>query len=253
MRLRLALTGLALLGALAPATAPAVETASEPPTAARVPVQLKLVECSLAEHSSAFRGRMNRLPGSARMGMRFTLLERTGAGFEAVEAPGLERWRRSKAGVGTFSYRQGVRNLALNAAYRMRVDFRWWSASGRVVRRAGRLSPVCRQYAALPNLRARVLGAAGTKVAGVVRYALQLTNAGSAAATEAAVRLTVDGNVVDTRTLPALAPGEQRTLTFRGPDCAQSVGARADPDALIVETSEVDNAQQVACADLQRR
>jgi hypothetical protein len=252
MRLRLAFTGLALLGALASVIAPARGAAAEAP-AAHVPVKVKLVECSLAEHAAAFRSRMNRLPGSERMGMRFTLQERTGAGFEAVEAPGLDRWRRSKAGVGAFSYRQGVRNLALNAAYRMRVDFRWWSASGRAVRRARRLSPVCRQYAALPNLRARVLGAAGTKVAGVVRYAVRLRNAGSAAATEAALRLTVDGNVVDTRTVPALAPGEQRTLTFRGPDCGQSVEARADPDALIVETSEVDNAQLVACADLRRR
>ena len=47
-----------------------------------------------------------------------------------------------------------------------------------------------------------MLGAAGTKVAGVVRYAVRLSNTGRAAAAAAPVRLTVDGNVVDTRTVP---------------------------------------------------
>jgi hypothetical protein len=248
MRLRLALTGLFLLGALAPAAAPALGAPAAP-----APVKVKLVDCSLTEHAAAFRGRMNRLADTARMGMRFTLQEHSGGGFETVEAPGLHRWRRSKVGVGTFGYRQGVRNLALNAAYRMRVDFRWWSAGGRVVRRARRRSPVCRQYAGLPNLRARVSGTKGTKVAGVVRYVVRLGNTGRAAASVAAVRLTVDGNVVDTKTVPALGPGEQRKLVFRGPECGQSVEARADPDALVAETSELDNAQHLSCSDVPRR
>ncbi len=250
MRLRLAVTALGLLGALAPATAPALGAS---PAAARLPVKVKLVDCSLAAHAAVFRGRMSRLPGSSRMGMRFTLQEHTGHGFEAVEAPGLQGWRRSKVGVGAFAYRQGVRNLALNAAYRMRVDFRWWSASRRVLRRARRLSPVCRQYEALPNLRARVTGAEGTKVAGVVRYVVSLSNAGRAAATAAAARLTVDGNIVDTRTVPALGPGEQQKLVFRGPDCGQVVEARADPDGLVAETFEADNAQLLSCSELPRR
>ena len=253
MRLRLAIVSLGLLGALAPATAPALETSPRPLAAARAPAAVKLVECSLAEQAATFRGRMSRSSGSARMGMRFTLQERGGSGgFRAVEAPGLKRWRRSKPGVGTFAYRQEVRALARNTAYRMRVDFRWWAAGGREVRRARRLSPVCRQYEALPNLRARVLGAASTKVAGVVRYAVRLRNAGQAAAAAAPVRLTVDGNVVDTRTVPLVA-GAQRTLSFRGPDCRRTVEARADPDALIVESLEDDNSQLVQCAELQRR
>ncbi len=253
MRIRLAIVSLGLLGALAPATAPALETSPGPLAAARAPAAVKLVECSLAEQAATFRGRMSRSSGSSRMGMRFTLQERTGdGGFRAVAAPGLERWRRSKPGVGTFAYRQEVRALARNTAYRMRVDFRWWSASGPVLRRARRLSPVCRQYEALPNLRARVLGAAATKVAGVVRYAVRLRNVGRAAAAAAPVRLTVDGNVVDTRSVP-LAAGKQRTLSFRGPECRQAVEVRADPDALIVETVEDDNTQLVACAELVRR
>ena len=209
--------------------------------AARLPAKVGLLECSLAEQAATFRGRMSRLPDSVRMGMRFTLQERTGAGgFAAVEAPGLERWRKSRRGVGTFAYRQEVLALVPNTAYRMRVDYRWWSEGGRVIRRTRRLSTLCRQYEALPNLRARVTNTGGTNVAGVVRYAVRLRNAGKAAAAQAPVRLTVDGNVVDTRTMP-LAPGEQRTLIFRGPECRQSVEARADPDALIVETSESDN------------
>ena len=246
MRLRLALTALGLLGALAPAPAPAAEQ----PAAAATAVKVALLECSVDEQAATFRGRMSRLAGSVRMGMRFTLQARTGAGaYRAVEAPGLGTWRRSKRGVGTFAYRQEVRALARNTAYRMRVDFRWWSADGREVRRARRLSRVCRQYDALPNLRARVMKAANTKVAGVVRYLVRVRNFGRAAAAQSSVRLTVDGNVIDTRTLP-LGPGEQRTLSFRGPDCHQTVEVGADPDALLVESSEGDNAQLVPCGDL---
>jgi hypothetical protein len=249
MRLRLTLAALGLLGALAPASV----SASAPTAERAAAIKVGLLDCSVSEQAATFRGRMSRLPGSVRMGMRFTLQERTGAGvFGAVEAPGLERWRRSKRGVGTFAYRQEVRALVRNTAYRMRVDFRWWSASGRVIRRARRRSRVCRQYEALPNLRARVMRAAGAKVAGVVHYLVRVRNFGGAEAPQSSVRLTVDGNVIDTRTVP-LGAGKQRTLRFRGPDCRHTVEVRADPDALLVESSEDDNVELVRCADLRRR
>jgi hypothetical protein len=250
--MRRAVASVLALAALAATTAPAAGAA--PAGAARLPASVALVDCSPAKHRAVFRGRMTRVSGSERMGMRFVLLERTGsAGFEPVTAPGLGRWRRSRPGVRAFGYRQGVRGLAENAVYRMRVDFRWWSSTSEVVGGVRRRSRACRQFQALPNLRARVLDAGATSVAGVVRYWVRVANRGTAAVSETKVRLTVDGDVVDTRAVPSLAPGAQRRIGFRGPACRSTVEVRADPDAEIVELSEADNAQQIACADLTRR
>ena len=224
------------------------------PAAGQTPAaSVRTVKCSLAEHEAIFNGRMQRVEGSERMGMRFTLLERTGLdAFEPVRAPGLGRWQRSKPGVVTFGYRQGVRGLLENAVYRMRVDFRWYSPEGEVVEELRRRSSSCRQYVELPNLRARVIGAAPTAVPGVVRYGVSVSNDGPAEASQVPLALIVDGKAVDTLTVTALAAGEVRSVTIRGPDCRQTVEARADPDGAIAESSEDDNAHAIPCADLPR-
>ena len=216
-----------------------------------LPASVKTVRCSLDNHEAIFYARMQTLDDADRMAMRFTLLEWSGVeGFEPVRAPGLRRWQRSRSGVGMFSYRQGVRGLLPNAVYRMRVDFRWYSEDGEIVEHRRRRSSSCRQYLDLPNLRARVLGAAAATVPGVVRYRVRLTNDGPAEATAVPVALIVDGNVVDTASVATLGAGEVRFLTIRGPDCRDSVEARADPEGVIAESSEDDNADAVTCAEL---
>ena len=77
-----------------------------------------------------------------------------------------------------------------------------------------------------------------------------VTNEGIAPATGVPVRLSVDGDVVDTVTVASLAPAERRVLPIQGPACTRSVTAEADPDGVIVESSESDNAHEIACADL---
>jgi CARDB len=214
---------------------------------------VKTVRCSLAEHEATFYARMQNFDDADRMAMRFTLLERSGVGgFEQVRAPGLGRWRRSRSGVGTFGFRQGVRGLLPNAVYRMRVDFRWYSPDGEVVEELHRRSSACRQYLDLPNLRARVVGAVAATVPGVVRYHVRLSNDGAAEATTVPVGLIVDGKVVDTASVATLGAGEVRFVTIRGPDCRRSVEARADPEGAIAESSEDDNAHTVTCAELPR-
>lgn len=214
---------------------------------------VKTVRCSLAEHEAIFNARMQGLDGAERMGMRFTLFERTGLeGFEPLSAPGLGSWHRSRPGVSTFSYRQGVRGLLENAVYRMRVEFRWYSPEGEVVEELRKRSSSCRQYLDLPNLRARLTGAVATGVSGVVRYSVRVSNDGAAEASAVPVSLLVDGNVVDTVNVATLAPGEVRLLTIRGPDCRRSVEARADPDGAITESSEDDNAHAATCEELPR-
>ncbi len=243
MRRALLITALA---AAALAALPAVSSAQGLRTSVR------LVECSFEQHQAVFRGSMRGIEGSARMAMRFTLLERTGSdGFKPLKAPGLGRWRRAQPGVVSFGYRQVVKALPENAFYKMRVDFRWSAADGSVLAQVQRSSPSCRQFSALPNLRVEVLGASGTKVAGVVRYRVLVTNSGRAEVT-APVRLSVDGAVIDTATV-TLLPGEEREIGFRGPTCTDAVSAAADPDGTIVESSESDNVDEVPCPRTARR
>ncbi|HLM08559.1 MAG TPA: CARDB domain-containing protein [Thermoleophilaceae bacterium] len=225
------------------------------PAAGSPPVAtVKLVRCSLDDHDAVFQARARSVPGAERMGVRFTLLRRGGdQAYLPVKTPGLDRWRRSQPGVGVFAYSQTLKNLSENAAYRVRVAFRWWDGEGSVVRRDSKRSPACRQYVDLPNLRARVLGASTTTVPDVLRYGVRVVNAGRVSATAVPVRLTVDGHVVDTLTVAALEPGEDKLLGFRGPACRRTVRAEADPDGVIAESSEADNAGEVGCADLSRR
>ena len=243
MRLRLrtaALTTAALVAAASAAGAGA------PPASVRV------ASCSVAEHSAAFYARMKLVDGADRMALRFTLLVRTGVeGDRAVKAPGLRRWHRSKPGVVSLRYRQGVRNLEENATYRARVDFRWYSSSGAEVLRAQRRSARCRQFVALPNLVAKLTHVGPAKVPGVMRYESLVSNTGDATVAAAPLRLTVDGNVVDTVSL-SLAPHESRTVVIRGPKCNRLARVEADPEKTVAETSEADNAHELTCANLAR-
>ena len=233
-----------LITALAVAALPAAVSA------APAPVSVKLVRCSVEDHEAAFYGRMQQVPGATRMAMRFTLLEETGDGATRVKVPGLHRWRSSKPGVKTFGYRQGLRNLPENATLLVRVEFRWYAEDGTEVARAKRRSARCRQFLALPNLVARLTGVLPTRVAGVVRYEALVTNNGRAAASSIPVRLTVDGNAIDTVTLTSLAPGEQRSIVIRGPRCRGRVKLEADPQEAITETSDADNVHELSCTRL---
>jgi CARDB len=234
----------------------ALGTVAIAPAAGRVvalgypPATVKLVDCSRATTSAAFYGRMKRIAGSQRMWMRFKLLEKRGAGFEALQAPGLGRWHKSRPGVGTFGYRQAVRGLTSGASYRMQVNYRWYSPEGTVIARTRRRSAICRQFEALPNLKVSVAGVRKTKVDGVFRYAVLVENTGVAGAAHVAVRMAVDGDVVDTLTVGFLRAGASRLLGFHGPRCTAGVSAAVDPDGVLVEASEADNVQELTCAEL---
>jgi hypothetical protein len=241
MRIRLLTAALTTAALVAAASAAAAD---------RPPASVSLAECSFEEHSAVFSARMKLVEGADRMALRFTLLERTGAeGDRRVKAPGLRRWHWSTPGVLALRYRQGVRNLQENATYRARVDFRWYSAAGVEVERAQRRSPRCRQFLTLPNLTTQITRAQPTSVPGVVRYEALVTNAGQAAVASVPVRLSVDGDVVDTVTFP-LGPGEAKSVVIRGPQCRRLVRVEADPEKAIAETSEADNAHELSCANL---
>lgn len=231
------------------AFAVAAFTAAAPASAA-VPASVRLEGCSVHAHEAVFRARMALVPGSTRMAMRFALLEETAADNAApVKAPGLNRWRWSKPGVRAFRFRQTFKNLLENATYRVRVSFRWYSADGTRVARAKRTSAPCRQFVDLPNLTAQFTRSTET-APGVWRYDVLVRNTGKGGATDVPVRLTIDGDVVDTRTLASLAPGETRKFPIRGPECTRLAKLEVDPDKAIAETNDEDNRYDWHCAGL---
>jgi hypothetical protein len=211
---------------------------------------VKLLTCDRDAHGAAFEGRMRRVRGAERMSMRFTLLERMpGAQFRPVTADGLGRWRKSKPFKAVFAYRQGVRGLVENAAYRTWVQFRWYTEEGDTVRRERHRSRICDQSTPLPNLRARVIGAEPAPEAGQLRYSVRVVNRGRAPA-DAEVRLTVDGAEAAIRNVPAVLPGQPRVIVLQGPRCQRQVKALADPADIIEESDERDNGHTVPCAPL---
>jgi CARDB len=219
--------------------------------AAPAPASVKLVKCSFQNHEAAFYARMQTIPGATRMALRFTLLQETADDFaQRIKVPGLRRWRMSKPGVRTFGYRQGFRNLPENASHRVRVGYRWYAEDGTELARATRRSARCDQFVELPNFVARIAAVLPTKVNGVVRYRTLVLNNGKAAASSVAVRLTVDGKVVDTVTLASLDPGEQRSVVIRGPACTRLAKLEVDPEKAIAASSDADNADELGCAAL---
>lgn len=218
---------------------------------ADAPSSVKLLDCSRADKAATFYARMQSIPASSRMALRVRLLERNGtAAPRVLSAPGLGVWRRSRPGVAALAHRQIVQGLREGSLYRAQVTFRWYAEDGELVAKARRLSPACRQYESLPNLVVAVVGVRPTTNAGVRRYLVTLTNSGQATALDVPVRLSVDGGVVDTVSVPELRPGKQLQLAFRGPVCTASVEARADPDGVLGESSDDDNLHRLACADI---
>lgn len=228
----------------------AIAFAAPAAAAAPLPATVKLLDCSPEGHSASFHGRMKQIEGAERMWMRFRLFERRGSAFVAVDAPGLDRWHRSREGVGTFGWRQNLLGLQAGASYRARASFRWYDADGALLARARRRSPVCRQFAELPNLVATLSAVHRTKVRGVWRYVVRVDNDGVAAAEDVPVRLQVDGGTIDTAIVAAIEPAESRLVTFRGPACEDSVTVAADPDDVLTESEESDNTEELAYDEL---
>jgi hypothetical protein len=211
------------------------------------PASVKVADCSVEESSAAFYARMRTVPDADRMWLRFTIVEKHGGAYEPLRARGLSSWHKSKPGVAAFGYRQTIRGLQPGGVYRAKVSFRWYSATGELLERTRKTSRACRQFDEVPNLTSTVGDWAPTKVPGVVRYLMRVANTGAAPAVDFDARLSVDGGVVDTVTIASLEPGASRDVAVLGPECTSSVSSLADPDGLIVESFEDDNADTENC------
>ena len=248
MRLRslpFVLLAAAVLVAAAP-SAPATHARSGGPASAR------LGDCDVGdlarERRATFVGRMQAVPGTARMSMRFSLFERVAdLAPRLVEETGLRSWRRSRPGVRAFEYEQTVAGLSTGSAYRAVVHFRWHGASGRVIKQARRSSGECRQAGDAPNLAVIDVNARAGEASGTQIYGITVVNRGRGTARDVPVDLFVDGAATDAVAISELAPGESRTVRITGPACQQRVRAVVDRADAIAETVEEDNVLRLRC------
>jgi CARDB protein len=242
MRVRLAIL-FAVLAAGPPSAAHAADT----------PAGVRVLTCEAWQQEEAglvlYSAHMRAVPGTARMSLRIRLFEKYGDGqFERVEAEGLDVWRKSRPGAEAFRYRQRVRGLHQGAVYRAVVQYRWLGADGEPFLTARRRSHVCSQGDALPNLRVASVDVEPGEVEDTAVYKAKIVNHGDAVAQNVGVLLRVDGEVVDeSEVVDALAPGEERTVTFNGPVCRQRMRVVVDPKELIGESHELDNVLGSTC------
>ena len=230
-----------------------VTAAAALPAAARdrAPANVRISACEpggdASTRSARFQTTTLAIPGTARMQVRLTLLERLGEGvFEKVSAPGLEVWRTSREGARRFVYTQEIAGLKPNAAYRVAVRYRWRNADGEVIRTARRRSDVCEVEGSLPDLRV-VRISARRDAAGTANYSVIVRNAGGADARNVDVRLTVDGSPLSASTLGSLIALETRPVRFSGPACTRTVSAVIDPADALRESGEEDNVLSIPC------
>jgi hypothetical protein len=202
----------------------------------------------VTQRFATFVGMMRSVPKTAKMAMRLTLLEKLHSpDFTAVALPDLRPWRRSKKGATSFIYTQRVTALRDGGAYRMRVQFRWYDSSGKVLKTRTVRSGACHQPEELPNLHITAVSVAPGTTPGTSRYLITLENDGSGDAGAIGVALRVDGGAPTTGQVPALAAGTSTTVELDGPACATTVRAIADPLNRIKETDESDNTFDEAC------
>lgn len=242
MRMRLpllvALVALPLL--LAPSSAAASAAAS-----------LKLRACttgdSAKERRATFYARMRAVPGTRRMMMRFTLVDRAGTAATQIRAETLDEWRRARPGVRAFGYVQRFRKLRAGGAYVVTVEYRWVGSDGSTIRTARRTSDECRQEGELPNLVLTGVKGHPGKAPGIREYGIEVHNDGSAAARHVRVDLFVDGAAADSAELDLVKPGETVVVRIGGPACREHLRAVVDRADVLPETAEADNTLVTSC------
>jgi hypothetical protein len=229
--------------------------AAAPPAGPKPTASVTLAEChpsdDVALRHASFSGQMRAIPGTQRMAMRFTLLERIGGAlvpFKPVTLPDLKPWRRSKVGARAFIYTQRVTALRDGGWYRMRVQFRWYGAHGTVLRTRVVRSRSCHQPAPLPNLTITSITSAPAAVAGQRVYSIAVANTGQGDARNVPIELKVDGSTVGSAIVDLLPAQESTVVQIQGSACGVAVRAAADPDRVIPETNDADNALTVPCA-----
>ncbi|MFL5886434.1 MAG: CARDB domain-containing protein [Thermoleophilaceae bacterium] len=236
-----------LLLALAPAVLVPAATAHASPLAG-----VKVTSCQAGQQSSdrkaTFVGHMRSVSGSSQLAMRFQLEERYGGRkFTKVQAPELRGLRKSRTGVQSYTYSQGVTSLVAGESYRVQVQFRWLDSAGKTVLQVKRYSGTCDEPGQLPNLQVLSATARPGVVVGTEAYTVNVLNAGLGPAGDVQLQLVIDGATPDTATLDTLAPGEVHAIHFTGPACKHRMRATVDPSDTVHESVESDNSLAGGC------
>jgi hypothetical protein len=235
-----------------PATALLVAAAvlvSAAPAGAAPRLRATLQRC--APGVAELRGAMPAVPGAVRLAMRFDLQaqEPESGVWAALGAPGFGTWVRSRPRRAGFVYVKRVDGLTGPRAYRAVVRFRWTGEGGEVLRTARRTTGVCEQDDERPDLALGTLTALAGPDPATLRYRVEVRNEGAAAAGPSAVELDVGGGV--RAPVGRLPVGRLTVVELVGPGCAGPVGVRLDPDDVVAESDEADDAATLPCPSVQ--
>jgi hypothetical protein len=199
---------------------------------------------------ATFTGQMSAIEGSARMALRLDLYVHAigRRGWDHVQAPGLGRWVHPEPGVDIYRSRKQVMNLSSPAAYRAVVRFAWLDSDGSVILRQTRRTQPCHQPDQRPDLVISDVAVRPGSEPGLGRSIVTVRNAGEGDAGPfgVAVRVGRDEHQVG---VVGLAPGRSRDVELLAPVCRaeRDVRATVDPDGLVDESAEGNNALRVGC------
>jgi hypothetical protein len=200
---------------------------------------------------AVFTGAMPAMTGTARMSMRFDLLQRRAASstVTSIVVPKWGRWETSRPGRSSYTFSRRVNGLAPGTDYSAVVRFRWYGEDGALQHSARRVSATCRQPDTRPDLRAAVLSADRGAEPGTASYTYVVRNAGKGPAGPFDLVLTVSGAPQPAQRVGGLDPGEEQVVTLAGPVCqpGSTVRLAVDASAEVGERDEADDVVETAC------
>jgi len=217
---------------------------------------LKVRSCHVGtsprDRQATFYAKMQSIPGTDHMAIRFRLFDSAGVRTPAaIPNTQLEQWHQSKSGVPGFAYAQTVTGLTAGGIYRVAVEFRWFDANGRVIRDIKRRSGECRELGQLANLAITGLGARAGSAPGTEVYAIDLLNDGTASARMVLVDIFVDGAQADVARVAMIDPAQTAVVRITGPSCKRRIRVVVDRPDAIHETTEEDNVLRARCPAVQ--
>jgi CARDB len=204
-----------------------------------------------AERAAAFTGSMS-AAGSKRMQMRFTLMQRLGAGqkgtFKKVPVPVWGSWEKADPGRSAFVFTKRIEALTAPAAYRVVIAFRWLDARNHAIRATTRTSATCEVADPRPDLVLGGVDAVGTGPARAA-YTVSVANDGHSDAVPFAVTVTVGGVTSDPVILGPLTAGDRGSGAVAAPRCApgSTITVTLDAADAVEESDEGDDAVQRPC------
>jgi hypothetical protein len=211
-----------------------------------------------ANRSVSVRAVMRPLPGTARLAVKFQLLERTGGSVQTtVHAGDLGVWvtpanpTLGQVPGDVWRVDKTVLDLAAPASYQFKVIFRWIGAHDRLLGTTIRLTRVCRQPELRPDLAVRSLNV--TPVAGNPNqdlYTAVIANRGLTGAGPFEVLFVPGGSAAPvTQNVSYLGPGVSRTLSFTGPVCdpANPPSVTADAAHQVDDYNRPNNSVTAVC------